>query len=351
MAPRGPGGARKTRREVGACGHYHQARAGVGPRKKGKLRPMHNATTTTLGRLAVLSCVLTFACTPASEGPSAEGGSGGSGSGGMTAGRSGGAGGNSGTGGAIAGGNGGSSGTGGAAGGSGGASSSGGATGTGGVMASGGTSGSGGAMGTGGTVGGGGTSQDGGPADVGGSDDGGVTPLAPCAKPSLDHLEANSWNATGEGTTRPMGGTLLVKEGDHYVVKEEFLKNGGDPWHVMEIYITNQGDNGKVDLSKSTGVTMTYSSTGELYMQMRPAFHYDGGAQWVTKVPSTGGQLKTTFFSFDPGKWTAAPTGKPSWTYAEARAAVRGTLLVGTDLNVITITGLRFDGYVPACSQ
>jgi hypothetical protein len=238
--------------------------------------------------------------------------------------------------------------TGGTSGGTGGKTATGGSVGTGGVTATGGSGGQTSSGGSGGSV-----TPD---AATTTPDAGGSTPdattststdaepaLMECPKPSIDRITA--WNATGEGTTKPMSGNLLVKEGDHYVAKQEFVGGG---WHVLEVFIGNTFEF-SVDLSKSTGFTLTYSSTSDLWLQLRPAFHYDGGAQWVTKIPSTGGQMMKQFFSFDPAKWQTIDLGKPSWTYDMARKAARGFLFVGDKPNMIAFYGLRIDGYIPMC--
>jgi hypothetical protein len=167
--------------------------------------------------------------------------------------------------------------------------------------------------------------------------------LMECPKPSIDRITA--WNATGEGTTRPMSGSLLVKEGDHYVAKQEFVGGG---WHVLEVFIAN-AYGAMADLTNSASFTLTYSSTNDLWLQMRAANHYSGGAQWVTKIPSTGGQMMKQTFSFAPANWVTIELGKPSWSYAEARKAACGFVFVGDKPNVITFRGLRIDGYVPMC--
>jgi hypothetical protein len=233
--------------------------------------------------------------------------------------------------------------TGGSSGGTGGKTATGGSPGTGGQDATGGSGGSLNADASTSTPDAGGTTPDAAAsADVGSTADAAAA-LMECPKPSIDRITA--WNATGEGTTKPMSGSLLVKEGDHYVAKQEFV--GGD-WHVLEVFIGNTFEF-MVDLSKSTGFTLTYSSTNDLWLQLRPAFHYDGGAQWVTKIPSTGGQKMTQTFSFDPTKWQTIDLGKPSWTYDMARKAARGFLFVGDKPNMIAFYGLRIDGYVPMC--
>jgi hypothetical protein len=296
---------------------------------------------------------LALACTPAAENTGSNEGTGGSASSGGKSG--GGSGGNG-------------SGSGGASSGSGGSSSSGGVSGgnsvgSGGSSTSGGTSGgSGGASGSGGGSGGAGPGTGGGggtdaaaPADsagTGGSggaaSDGGLPPLMECSVPSIDRI--TGFHSTGEGTTVPMkeDGTLLVKEGDHYVAKEKFLNN---EWHVLEIVIT-KGIETKppADLSKSTGITLTYNTTADLYFQMRSQSHWNGGAHWTTPVPSSKGQTVTKFFPFGAANWKAAPGLEAAdQSYDLTIKEVVGLMLIGQNPNDITISGMRIDGYVPPC--
>jgi hypothetical protein len=171
--------------------------------------------------------------------------------------------------------------------------------------------------------------------------------LQECTAPSIDRL--TSWNATmGEGDMTPSGGSLLVKEGDHYVAKVTLIGTG---WHVLPVYLTNTGGGGMVDLTSSAGFTLTYNTTADLWIQMRPANHWDGGVQWVTKVPSTGGVLQSRYFSLAADSWSFLSQlgGMPSWPYGEARAQVRAFVFVGNMPNTVELTGLRFDNYVPAC--
>jgi hypothetical protein len=171
--------------------------------------------------------------------------------------------------------------------------------------------------------------------------------LQECTTPSIDRIQ--SWNATqGEGDMVPSGGSLLVKEGDHYVAK---VVLNGTGWHVLPVYLSNAGGGGMVDLSTSAGFTLTYRTTADLWIQMRPANHWNGGVQWVTKIPSTGGAMQSRFFSLAADSWAYLSQlgGKPSWPYEEARAQVRGFVFVGNMPNDVTLAGLRFDDYVPAC--
>jgi hypothetical protein len=171
--------------------------------------------------------------------------------------------------------------------------------------------------------------------------------LTECTMPSIDRIQ--SWNATqGEGDMVPSGGSLLVKEGDHYVAK---VMLNGSGWHVLPVYLSNAAGGGMVDLSTSTGFTLTYSTTADLWIQMRPANHWNGGVQWVTKIPSSGGMMVSRFFSLDAASWSYLSQlgGKPSWPYEEARAQVRGFVFVGNATNTVVFAGLRFDGYTPVC--
>jgi hypothetical protein len=178
------------------------------------------------------------------------------------------------------------------------------------------------------------------------SDDGGLAPLMECTKPSLDRIE--SWNATGEGSTKPMSGSLLVKMGDHYVATEEFVGSG---WHVLETWPGNSYDV-MSDFTSSSGFWLTYSSTADLWVQMRAGgSHYSGGEQWVTPIPSTNGQMKRAFFSFDTSKWSwlTALGNMPKLSYPDTRKIVTGMLFVGDKPNKITFYEFRFDNFTPPC--
>jgi len=165
-----------------------------------------------------------------------------------------------------------------------------------------------------------------------------------CATPSIDRLQ--QWLASGEGTTVPATGSLLVREGDRYAAKVTFLNA---EWHVVVVWLGNQFE-AQADLSKSAGFWMTYSATDDLYVQLRPASHWSGGDKWLTLVPSTGGKTVRKFFSFAPEKWTTLPElGTPSYSLASALVEARGLVFVGKTPNKLDFRGLRIDGYRPPC--
>ncbi|MER7077625.1 hypothetical protein SAMN02982929_04313 [Saccharopolyspora kobensis] len=165
-----------------------------------------------------------------------------------------------------------------------------------------------------------------------------------CATPSIDQYQ--QWLATGEGTTVPATGSLLVPEGDRYAAKVELLN---DEWHVIVVWLGNQFE-AQADLSGSSGFWLTYSATDDLYIQLRPASHWSGGDKWLTPVPSTGGKLERRFFSFAPDNWTWLPElGEPSYSFASALSEARGLVFVGKTPNTLDFRGLEVDGYQPPC--
>jgi hypothetical protein len=171
-------------------------------------------------------------------------------------------------------------------------------------------------------------------------------PLSECPDdPSIDRLE--SWLASGEGSTVPTTGSILEGDGDEVVARIEF-KNA--EWHVVPVLTANRFDGGEADFSSSRGFWLTYSASDALYVQLRPSFAWDGGAKWLTAIPSTEGKLETHFFSFAPEGWTTLDAlGTPPYDYPAALAAVRGFVFVGETPNTITFAGLRVDGYEPPC--
>ncbi|MEU5692264.1 hypothetical protein [Actinosynnema sp. NPDC020468] len=165
-----------------------------------------------------------------------------------------------------------------------------------------------------------------------------------CRTPSIDRLQ--QWLASGEGTTVPATGSLLVREGSGYAAKVTFLN---PEWHVVVVWLGNQFE-AQADLTRSAGFWLTYSATDDLYVQLRPASHWSGGDKWLTLVPSTGGKIVRKFFPLTADKWTWLPElGKPSYSFASALTDARGLVFVGKTPNRIDFRGLLIDGYQPPC--
>jgi hypothetical protein len=167
-----------------------------------------------------------------------------------------------------------------------------------------------------------------------------------CATPSIDRYQ--QWLASGEGTTVPATGSLLVpaRGTSRYAAKVNFVN---EEWHVAVLWLANEFE-AQVDLSRSAGFRLTYSATDDLYVQLRPASHWSGGAQWATRLPSTHGRLTSRWFSFRPQAWTSVPElGAPAHPFATAIGEARGFVFVGKTANEIEFRGLRVDRYTPPC--
>lgn len=177
-----------------------------------------------------------------------------------------------------------------------------------------------------------------------GAGSGGLPTLEECATPSIDRLQ--QWIASGEGPTEPATGTLLVeKDGGGYVAEATFTS--GSEWHVLVVWLGNEFG-ASIDLTASAGFTLTYSSTADFFIQLRPAAEWSGGAKWHMPIPSSSGQVVTQTFPFEAAQWTEK-LGTPPHTFEEALADASGFVIVGNTINDLTFHGLRIDGFEPPC--
>jgi hypothetical protein len=167
-----------------------------------------------------------------------------------------------------------------------------------------------------------------------------------CATPSIDRYQ--QWRASGEGTTIPATGSMLVpvRGRDRYAARIAFVN---DEWHVAVLWLANRFE-AQVDLSRSAGFRLTYSATDDVYLQLRPASKWSGGAQWATRIPSTHGRTVTRFFSFRSYAWgPVSELGEPTHPFATALAEARGFVFVGKTANELEFRGLQVDRYTPPC--
>jgi hypothetical protein len=170
--------------------------------------------------------------------------------------------------------------------------------------------------------------------------------LEPCPRPSVDRLEI--WEAHGGSLKPAVGGNLLVKDGDRYYTKVDFLP--GAEWHEIVVPLVNSLSK-KVDLTSSKGFWLTYSATADLWVQLRPLSHAHGGEQYTAKLPSTAGALQETFISFAPANWGML-LGTPPFPFDQALRDANFFNFVGPPgtANSVIVKGLRIDGHVPPCS-
>jgi hypothetical protein len=170
-----------------------------------------------------------------------------------------------------------------------------------------------------------------------------LPPIQECmGTPSVDRF--TQWIASGEGTTVPAKGSILVMDAGEYVAKVEMVGAG---WHVVPVYIKNKFGEA-LDLSASSGITLTYSATAELHVQLRSKSHWSGGQQYATTIPATGGKKETRFFSFAEPGWKSL-FGPPALSYADTLKEGMGLVFVGDGPNSVVFYGMRIDGYTPPC--
>jgi hypothetical protein len=170
--------------------------------------------------------------------------------------------------------------------------------------------------------------------------------VAACPRPSVDRLEI--WEAHGGSLKPPVGGNLLIKEGDRYYAKVDFLPGG--EWHEIVVPLMNALAK-KVDLTGAKGFWITYSATADLWVQLRPLSHAHGGEQYTAKLPSTAGVLSEAFVSFDPASWGML-LGAPPFPFDQALLDANFFNFVGPPAtpNTVVVKALRIDGHVPPCS-
>jgi hypothetical protein len=170
-----------------------------------------------------------------------------------------------------------------------------------------------------------------------------LLPLEECTgKPSIDRL--TEWNASGEGLTVPPTGTIVVEQGGGHVAKVQFV---GAEWHVIPVLVANKFGT-SADFSSSKGITLTYSATSELHVQLRSKSHWSGGDQYAADIPATGGQRQTLFVAFDAAGWKSL-FGAPTLSYADTLKEAMGLVFVGNSQNDVVFYGLRIDGFTPVC--
>jgi hypothetical protein len=162
------------------------------------------------------------------------------------------------------------------------------------------------------------------------------------SRPSVDRF--SEWIASGEGSTVPAQGSILTQEGGEYVAKVQMLGAG---WHVIPVYIKNEFGETQ-DLSGSSGITLTYSATAELHVQLRSKSHWDGGEQYATTIPATGGKTVTRVFSFAEAGWKSL-FGPPALSFADTLKESMGLVFVANGENQVVFYGMRLDGYTPPC--
>ncbi|MCH2110953.1 MAG: hypothetical protein MK135_16670 [Polyangiaceae bacterium] len=166
-----------------------------------------------------------------------------------------------------------------------------------------------------------------------------------CSSPSIDRLQI--WETNREGPVIPFSGSTLIREGNQYISHVEFT--GEQVWHVMVVQVDNQFE-GAVDWTSARYIEIKYSATEDFWVQLRPSFAWNGGAQWIHQIKNTDGQEQSVRIQLQEDAWTTLEAlGSPSHDFRSALAEVRGLVFVGNAPNIIKMSKLRIDGYQPTC--
>jgi hypothetical protein len=165
-----------------------------------------------------------------------------------------------------------------------------------------------------------------------------------CSGPSIDRLQ--KWlghaNLVGSGGDA----NILVQEAGRYVAKARF---SGADWSEIVVLLGNSAD-ASIDMTKSSGFTIKYSATADLYIEFRGTVKLHGGDQWGVKLPATGGMPMSKFVSFQPAEWGEVPgLDKPTHAFASVLKTANMFDIVGMTANTVVFYGLQFDQYVPQC--
>ena len=171
-----------------------------------------------------------------------------------------------------------------------------------------------------------------------------VAPLTECPGASIDRLQ--KW--LGHAFLIGSGGdsSILAQESGRYVAKARFMGGG---WSEIVVLLGNSAD-ASLDLTKSSGFTIRYSATADLWIEFRGTVHLHGGDQYGVKLPATGGMPVSKFVAFVPGDWAQIPgLDPPTHGFANVLKTANMFDIVGQTANTVAFYGLRFDKYDPVC--
>ncbi len=171
-----------------------------------------------------------------------------------------------------------------------------------------------------------------------------ASPLEECAGGSIDHLQ--KWLGHAHLIGSGDDASILVQEKGRSVARARF---DGVDWSEVVVLLGNAAD-ASIDLRKSTGFTIRYSATADLWIEFRGTVKLHGGDQYGVKLPSTGGVATSKFISFQESAWGAVPgLDAPKHAFADVLATANMFDIVGHSPNTVALYGLRFDKYTPAC--
>lgn len=165
-------------------------------------------------------------------------------------------------------------------------------------------------------------------------------PAPPSGELNIDGL--TKWIGSGEGPCIPQG-NLLMKDSLGATVAKVAFKNEPD-WFVAPIWLGNAFGIAE-DLSGTDAFTIVYDAEADFWIQMRSKSHWNGGAQWATRLAA--GQNVSRTVTWESAESWETPLGTPAQSLDEVLLETQGMIMVGNKNNALTVYRLSIPGFAP----
>ena len=176
-----------------------------------------------------------------------------------------------------------------------------------------------------------------------------------CKEPSVSRLTVWDVEVSKDGSTLSIDGdsSLTVRSGKR-VAHVVFDLQGPASYGTINVPLRNQREDAthrtadfSVDLARSHGVTLSYASTADLFLQIRHGARAHGGHHYRAKLPTTEGSLRSERLRF-------ADFAQPDWVKPEDRYPldlrdVFSFTVAALQSADVTVAALVADGYTPLC--
>jgi hypothetical protein len=176
-----------------------------------------------------------------------------------------------------------------------------------------------------------------------------------CKQPNVSRLTVWDVEVSKDGSTLAIDGasSLVVRAGKR-VAHVVFDLRGPESYGTINVPLRNHREDAthksaelSVDLGRAHGVTLSYASTADLFLQLRHGGRSHGGHHYRAKLPSTGGSLRSERLRF-------ADFAQPDWVKENERYPldlrdVFSFTVAALQSADVTVAALTVDGYTPSC--
>jgi hypothetical protein len=176
-----------------------------------------------------------------------------------------------------------------------------------------------------------------------------------CKEPSVSRLTVWDVEVSKDGSTLSIDGdSSLSVRGGKRVAHVVFDLKGPQSYGTINVPLRNHREDAthksadlSVDLARSHGVTLSYASTADLFLQIRHGARSHGGHHYRAKLPATGGSLRSERLRF-------ADFAQPDWVKEDDRYPldlrdVFSFTVAALQSADVTVASLVADGYTPPC--